>query len=241
MRQETEVIQRRVQMVRKHKHLPGGFRLLAHPSRTVNTSRPVRAPILVPRRSSGREVTLGDAPRDGSESGFLQKKMFAETTNVFPGCFRRSARRVDMLREFHLALAGRGEVNGSNAPRDGKHRQCRCAARTSTVSSTSAPRFPSLGAFRWRPYFSSPHVPIESPRVARSDPEATGASYSRETKDGPFVPQMFVLRWRHLWKMLFVTRRWLRPSAPRLRPFSPVPGPVPSSSQIVSNRLGAVL
>ena len=45
--------------------------------------------------------------------------MFAETTNVFPGCFRRSARRVDMLREFHLALAGRGEVNGSNASRDG--------------------------------------------------------------------------------------------------------------------------
>ena len=50
--------------------------------------------------------------------------MFAETTNVFPGCFRRSARRVDMLREFHLALAGRGEVNGSNAPRDGNtHRE----------------------------------------------------------------------------------------------------------------------
>ena len=45
--------------------------------------------------------------------------MFAETTNVFPGCFRLSARRVDMLREFHLALAGRGEVNGSNASRDG--------------------------------------------------------------------------------------------------------------------------
>lgn len=48
--------------------------------------------------------------------------MFAETTNVFPGCFRLSARRVDMLREFHLALAGRGEVNSSNAPRDGSHR-----------------------------------------------------------------------------------------------------------------------
>ena len=48
-----------------------------------------------------------------------KKKMFAETTNVFPGCFRLSARRVDMLREFHLALAGRGEVNGSNASRDG--------------------------------------------------------------------------------------------------------------------------
>lgn len=52
--------------------------------------------------------------------------------------------------------------------------------------------------------------------------------------------QMFVLRWKHLLKLDFVTRRWLRPSPPRLRPFSPVPvpgpAPVPGSSQIVFAR-----
>lgn len=89
---------------------------------------------------------------------------------------------------------------------------------------------------------TSPHVPIESPRVARSDPEATGASHSRETKCtvGMHLFQMFVLRWKHLLKLDFVTRRWLRPSPPRLRPFSPFPVPVPvpgpGSSQIVFAR-----
>ena len=50
--------------------------------------------------------------------------------------------------------------------------------------------------------------------------------------------QMFVLRWKHLLKLDFVTRRWLRPSPPRLRPFSPFPFPVtvPGSSQIVFAR-----
>ena len=69
MRQETEVLygQTTKQMFANDKHLPGGFRLLANQKTcSYSTSRPVRAPIPVPRRSSGREVTLGDAPRDGS-------------------------------------------------------------------------------------------------------------------------------------------------------------------------------
>ena len=109
--------------------------------------------------------------------------MFAETTNVFPGCFRRSARRVDMLREFHLALAGRGEVNSSNAPRDGNiYREVQmCRVNVDGFSQIC-----TAISVPWRipvSRRSSPHVPIESPRVARSDPEATGASHSRETKD----------------------------------------------------------
>ena len=110
--------------------------------------------------------------------------MFAETTNVFPGCFRLSARRVDMLREFHLALAGRGEVNGSNASRDGNG-----GFREAQMCRSNVDGFKHICTALSVPWriprhdLSSPHVPIESPRVARSDPEATGASYSRETKD----------------------------------------------------------
>ena len=100
-------------------------------------------------------------------------------------------------------------MNGSNAPRDGKkwgadvprerrrflahlHRDFRPLAHPLRMYSISQ---------------SSPHVPIESPRVARSDPEATGASHSRVTKQSVEVvrgsfQQMFVLRWKHLLKMV---------------------------------------
>ena len=94
-----------VKMFANDKHLPVGFRLLAHQKGREIT--PPRAPFVhpsVPRRSSGREVTLGDAPRDGS---LTKKKDVRRDDKRLPGCFRLSARCVDMLREFHLALAGR--------------------------------------------------------------------------------------------------------------------------------------
>ena len=110
--------------------------------------------------------------------------MFAETTNVFPGCFRLSARRVDMLREFHLALAGRGEVNSSNAPRDGKNENPIQMCRSNVdgfMHICTAISVPWRMPVRFKEEFTS--CPDRVPRVARSDPEATGASHSRETKD----------------------------------------------------------
>ena len=166
--------------------------------------------------------------------------MFAETTNVFPGCFRLSARRVDMLREFHLALAGRGEVNGSNASRDGnggfrEAQMCRSNVDgfKHICTAISVPwRIPVR--FKGTKFTSRPdRVP------ARRSLGPGGNRRVPQPRDERLITQrlaqMFVLRWRHLWKMLFVTRRWSRPSPPWLRPFSPVPGPVPSS--YLSNRL----
>ena len=167
--------------------------------------------------------------------------MFAETTNVFPDGFRRSARRVDMLREFHLALAGRGEVNGSNASRDGNG-----GFREAQMCRSNVDGFKHICtaiSVPWR-------IPVRFKVEFTSRPDRVPARRSLGPGGNRRVPQprderlitqrlaqMFVLRWRHLWKMLFVTRRWLRPSAPRLRPFSPAPAPVPlKSSQIVLAR-----
>ena len=132
-------------------------------------------------------------------------------------------------------------MNGSNAPRDGKKWGADVPReRRRFLAHLHRDFRPLAHPFGVR---CSPHVPIESPRVARSDPEATGASHSRETKctvGRHLLHQMFVLRWKHLLKLVFVTRQWLRPSAARLRPFSPfpapVPVPVPGSSQIVFAR-----
>ena len=95
MRQETEVPKSRAnsKMFANDKHLPGGFRLLAHQKQVDLSPRAPFVPPSVPHRSSGREVTLEDAPRDGSRLLVtLAEKMFAETTNVFPGA--SDSRRV---------------------------------------------------------------------------------------------------------------------------------------------------
>ena len=87
---------------------------------------------------------------------------------------------------------------------------------------------------------SSPHVPIESPRVARSDPEATGASHSRETKDSRTVFHRCSCFAGDICGRCFSSlgsgcARWLRGSVPF--PTSPAPAPVPlKSSQIVLAR-----
>ena len=130
-------------------------------------------------------------------------------------------------------------MNGSNAPRDGNKMVDEDVPRERQrhVSCTSSPRFPSLGAsllgeidFTSRP----DRVPARrslGPGGDRRVPQPRDEMHER-------LFQMFVLRWKHLLKLVFVTRRWLRPSPPRLRPFSPFPGPVPfpGSSQIVLAR-----
>lgn len=121
----------------------------------------------------------------------------------------------------------------------GKLKMCRANVdRVSAVHrddiGTSSPRFPSLGASASGPITSRPdRVPARrslGPGGDRRIPQPSDeticgscssdvrASLETSVEDG------------------FVTRRWLRPSPPRLRPFPPVPFPGPGSSQIVLAR-----
>ena len=70
---------------------------MAHRKQVDLSPRAPFVPPSVPRRSSGREVTLEDAPRDGCRGS---REDVRQDDKRLPGCFRLSARRVDMLREF---------------------------------------------------------------------------------------------------------------------------------------------
>ena len=132
-------------------------------------------------------------------------------------------------------------MNGSNASRDGnggfrEAQMCRSNVDgfKHICTAISVPwRIP-------RHDLSSPHVPIESPRVARSDPEATGASHSRETKDSRTVFHRCSCFAGDICGRCFSSlgggcARRLRGSVPF--PPSPAPAPVPlKSSQIVLAR-----